>query len=259
VSTPSPPPESLIVDRLRAAGCVFAEEEARLLVAAPVDPAELESMVARRVAGQPLEHILGWAEFSGLRIRVAPGVFVPRRRTAFLALEAIALTAPGSVVLDLCCGSGALGAAVAAAVPGIELFASDIEPAAVACARDNLPTATVVEGDLFDSLPGSLRGRVDVLVCNTPYVPTDEIGMLPPEARDFEPRVTLDGGADGLDVQRRVAARASEWLATGGHVLVEVGAHQAAASAALFSAHGLAPRITSSDEHSATVVVATRA
>ncbi|MCU1542264.1 MAG: methylase [Microbacteriaceae bacterium] len=250
--------ESLIAERLRAAGCVFAEDEARLLLAAPAAPAELEAMVARRVAGQPLEHILGWAEFCGLRVGVAPGVFVPRRRTEFLALEAIALAAPGAVVLDLCCGSGALGAAVAAAVPRVELFASDIEPAAVHCARRNLPRAAVFEGDLFEPLPRALRGRIDVLLCNTPYVPTDEIRMLPPEARDFEPRVTLDGGVDGLDVQRRVAVAAGEWLAPGGHALVEVGEHQAVEAAAIFSREGLAARLTSSDEYSATLVVATR-
>jgi release factor glutamine methyltransferase len=250
--------ESVVVDRLRAAGCVFAEDEARLLLAAPVDEVELAAMVERRVAGYPLEHILGWAEFCGLRVGVDAGVFVPRRRTEFLALEAIGLAGAGAVVVDLCCGSGALGAAIAAAVPGITLFASDIERAAVACARRNLPTAEVFEGDLFDALRGSLRGRIDVLVCNTPYVPTDEIRMLPPEARDHEPRVTLDGGADGLDVQRRVAAAAGAWLAPGGSVLVEASELQAPEAAAVFAAHGLSARIAFSDEYSASVVIATR-
>ena len=107
-----------VVRRLRAAGCVFAEEEARLLGEAAATTADLEALVARRVAGEPLEQLLGWAEFCGLRIAVAPGVFVPRRRTEFLVETAVALVHAGAVVLDLCCGSGAVGAALLAAVPG---------------------------------------------------------------------------------------------------------------------------------------------
>jgi release factor glutamine methyltransferase len=255
----SPLTASAISARLRAAGCVFAEDEARLLVEAAVGPDELARMVERRAAGSPLEHILGWAEFCGLRIAVAPGVFVPRRRTESLVHEAVELCGPRSVVLDLCCGSGALGAAVSAAVPGIELYASDIEPAAVACARGNLGSTPVFEGDLFDALPAALRGRVDVLLCNTPYVPTGEIRMLPPEAREHEPLVTLDGGPDGLDVQRRVAEDAAEWLAPGGCVLVETSEHQAGESAVLFERRGLGVRIARSEEHDSTVVIATRA
>jgi release factor glutamine methyltransferase len=258
MSTSSPPSESAITARLRAAGSVFAEEEAGLLLAAPVSPLELAAMVERRVAGFPLEHILGWVEFCGLRVAVGPGVFVPRRRTELLAREAIARTAPGAVVLDLCCGSGALGAAVAAAVDGVELYASDIEPAAVECARRNLGSARVVEGDLFEALPSAIRGRIDVLLCNTPYVPSGEIRMLPPEARDHEPLVTLDGGADGLDVQRRVAAEAMTWLAPGGHVLVEASEDQAPETAAVFARNGLIARIVHSDEYFATVVIGTR-
>ncbi|MEV6522804.1 putative protein N(5)-glutamine methyltransferase [Longispora sp. NPDC051575] len=272
----SPHSESVIVSRLRAVGCVFAEDEARLLVAAARTPAELAALVDRRVAGLPLEHVLGWAEFHGLRIAVDPGVFVPRRRTAFLADRAIALTRaaltritlartpPASheraVVVDLCCGSGAVGAAILAATPDrVELHAADIEPAAVRCARRNLGArGTVHEGDLYAPLPATLRGRVDVLVANAPYVPTDAIELMPPEARLHEPHVTLDGGADGLDVQRRVAAGAGRWLAPGGHLLVETGEHQAPATLELFTRHGLDSRIVTSDELSATVVIGTR-
>ena len=152
--------------------------------------------------------MLGWAEFCGLRIAVDPGVFVPRRRTEFLAGQAIRLARPGAVVLDLCCGSGALAAALAAAVDRAEVHAADIDPAAVRCARRNLAAAGghVYQGDLFAPLPPGLRGRVDILLANVPYVPTGEVGLLPPEARDYEARVALDGGADGLGVLRRVAA-----------------------------------------------------
>lgn len=248
-----------IVARLRAAGCVFAEDEAQLLVGQAASPAELTAMVDRRVSGIPLEVILGWAEFLGLRIAVDAGVFVPRRRTEFLVEQAAELTRPGAVVVDLCCGSGALGVALAASVGDVELHAADIEPAAVRCARRNVEPigGRVYQGDLFESLPDALRGRIDILLANTPYVPTDAIRSMPPEARDHEPHVTLDGGVDGLDVQRRVAASAAEWLAPGGHVFVEVGEEQAAASAALFSRAGLAARVMAADDFEATVVIAT--
>src|SRR6266702_3493316 len=112
--------DSAVVTRLRAAGCVFAEDEARLLIAAAATPADLTAMVARRVAGLPLEHVLGWAEFCGLRIAIDPGVFVPRRRTELLVRQAAALTRSQDVVVDLCCGSGAVGAALVAAVGALE-------------------------------------------------------------------------------------------------------------------------------------------
>lgn len=255
--------EADIVVRLRAAGCVFAEDEAALLVSAATGTAstgtaQLESMVLRRIEGIPLEHILGWAEFRGLRIAVDPGVFVPRQRTAFLVEQASRLAKPGAVVLDLCCGSGALGVALAAAVQNVELFAADIDPAAVVSARRNIPSGQVFEGDLFDPLPASLRGRVDILLANTPYVPTDAIGMMPPEARLHEALVALDGGTDGLDIQRRVAAEAPLWLAPGGYLLVESSEGQAPLSVKIFESCGLEAWIASSDELEATVVIGRR-
>src|ERR1700751_1700531 len=164
-------PDSVIVTRLRAAGCVFAEDEARLLIAAARTPAELDVMVGQRVAGLPLEQVLGWAEFCGLRITVTPGVFVPRRRTEFLVRQAAALARRGDVIVDLCCGAGAIGAALAAAVEGVEVHAADIDPAAVRCARQNLPADRVYQGDLYAPLPAALRGRVAILAANVPYVP----------------------------------------------------------------------------------------
>ncbi|MFD0356190.1 putative protein N(5)-glutamine methyltransferase [Streptomyces sp. NPDC127110] len=247
-----------IVERLRAAGCVFAEEEADLLVAAATDDGHLAGMVARRVDGEPLEHVVGWAEFCGLRVEVGAGAFVPRRRTEFLVQEAVELARPGGVVLDLCCGVGALGAAVAAQVPGgVELHAADIDPAALVYARRNVAPygGAVWEGDLYAALPGELRGRVDVLVVNAPYVPTGEIGLMPPEARDHEPLVSLDGGADGLDVHRRVAAGALEWLAPGGHLLIETSARQAPLTASALTGGGLVVRAVTSEELYATVVI----
>jgi release factor glutamine methyltransferase len=279
-ASPSPCSQSVIVTRLRAAGCVFAEDEARLLVCAARTPADLDAMVGQRVAGAPLEHVIGWAEFCGLRITVDPGVFVPRRRTEFLVRQAVDLARPAAspgpaasppgmppasgqrqaVVVDLCCGSGAVGAALAAALGRIELYSTDVDPAAVACARRNVAAAggQVYEGDLYEPLPATLRGRVDILAANVPYVPTEEIGLLPPEARVHEPRVALDGGADGLDVLRRVSAAAPQWLAPGGRLLFETSEHQAPRAVATVTRDGLIPRVTSSDELNATVVIATR-
>jgi len=273
-ASPSAFPRSVIVSRLRAAGCVFAEHEAGLLISAARTPADLAAMVDRRAAGLPLEQVLGWAEFCGLRIAVDPGVFVPRRRTEFLVRQAAALARPAAtpadraatlarprtVVVDLCCGSGAVGTALVAALDRVELYAVDIDPAAVRCARRNISAAggQVYEGDLYEPLPATLRGRVEVLVANAPYVPTEAIGLLPPEARLHEPRVALDGGADGLDVLRRVTAAAPQWLAPGGHVLVETSGRQAPQTVEIVTRNGLIPRVASSDELNATVVIGTR-
>jgi release factor glutamine methyltransferase len=248
-----------VVARLRAAGCVFAEDEARLLVAAASTPAHLAAMVDQRVAGLPLEHVVGWAEFCGLRIAVRPGVFVPRRRTEFLVHQAAALSPPRPVVLDLCCGSGAAAVALAAMLDGAEVHAADVDPAAVRCARDNLGARGLVyEGDLYEPLPASLRNRVAVLVANVPYVPSGDVELLPAEARLHEPRVALDGGADGLDVMRRVASAAPRWLAPGGHLLVETSEDQLPAALEAITRSGLVPDVARSAELDATVVVATR-
>src|ERR1700733_4755774 len=204
-----------VVARLRAAGCVFAEDEARLLAAAAGSPAELDLLVERRADGLPLELVGGWAEFHGLRIFVDPGVFVPRRRSEFLVDTAVSLArGPDPVIVDLCCGTGALGLAVAVA----------------------------------------LRGRVGILICNAPYVPSQEVAFLPPEARDYEPRGALDGGPDGLTVLRRVAAEAPGWLAAGGTLLVETSGQQAPAMTRAVTAGGLTARVSGCAEYGATVV-----
>ena len=254
-----PDPLPATVAALRAAGCVFAEEEARLLLAAAGTPAELAELVRRRAGGLPLEVVLGWARFCGLRVAVEAGVFVPRRRTEFLARQAAARARPGAVVLDLCCGTGAVGLAVATTVGPLELHAVDIDPAALRCATRNLTPVggQVHAGDLYDPLPVTLRGRVDVVVANAPYVPTAAIELMPAEARDHEPRTALDGGPDGVEVHRRVAAGAPGWLAPGGSLLVETGKDQAASTAAAMSDAGLVPRILHSEQWSCTVAVGT--
>jgi release factor glutamine methyltransferase len=265
---------------LRAAGSVFAEEEALLLVSAAGDAATLDSMVSRRVAGEPVETIVGWAAFCGLRIVVAPGVFVPRRRTELLVAEAVAivrhekvLSRPDSrhfrgglsrsVVVELCCGTAAVATAIRAGAGvdrqagELEVHAADLDPAATACARENLGAEGHVHtGDLYDALPTDLRGRVDLLVANAPYVPTAEISMMPPEARDHEPHIALDGGPDGLDVQRRIIEAARDWLAPGGHLVVETSRRQAPGTVTACAAAGLTARVVTDDDLDATAVVA---
>ena len=262
-----PLPQSGVIERLRAAGCVFAEEEAALLAAAATD-GELEALVRQRVSGLPLEQLLGWAEFCGLRVAVDPHVFVPRRRTEYLVRQGAKLVRAGKsgeagpagglpVVVDLCCGSGAVGAALAALAGPLELHAADIDAAAAACARRNLLPlgAEVHEGDLYGALPDRLRGRVDLLAVNAPYVPSGMIGTMPPEARLHEPRVSLDGGPDGLELQRRVAAAAPEWLAPGGHLLIETSRRQAPQTVQIFAKNGLSGQVLSSRKRDATVVL----
>lgn len=259
--------DAAVIARLRGAGCVFAEEEAEVLASAARSSAELDALVERRVAGEPLEQVVGWAEFAGLRILVGPGVFVPRRRSEFLVRVAVGLArrcdaspAQRRVIVDLCCGTGALGLAVAAELAGADLHAADLDPAAVACARWNLEPAggRVREGDLFDALPPGLRGRVDVLICNAPYVPSAEIAYLPAEARDHEPLVALDGGLDGLAVLRRAAGGAPGWLAPGGVLLVETSEHQGPQMASMMAAVGLIAYVHRDEEYGATVVTGQR-
>jgi release factor glutamine methyltransferase len=264
-TSPSPSAGAEVVGRLRAAGCVFAEDEARLLMAAARTPVELDAMVDRRVSGLPLEQVLGWAEFCGLRIAVEPGVFVPRRRTEFLVQRAAALVGQATgtdgrpTVVDLCCGSGAVGLALTAKLDRVELHAVDLDPAAVRCARRNIAAAggQVYEGDLYDPLPEALLGGVDLLVANAPYVPTEAVVLMPPEARDHEPRVALDGGADGLHILRRLAAGARRWLRPGAHLLVETSERQAPRLAAAVADGGLTPEVARSDELGATLVIGT--
>ena len=166
--------------------------------------------------------MLGWAEFCGLRMAVDAGVFVPRRRTEFLVRRPRRWTTrpplagepgqPGSgrrraVVADLCCGSGAVGAALAAALGPVKLYAVDIDPrGAMRPPQLTAHGGQVYEGDLYQPLPDSAGPR-DILVPSA-LLPTAEMGLLPPEARLHEARVALDGGADGLDVLRRVAEAA---------------------------------------------------
>ena len=246
-----------LVARLRAAGSVFAEEEAALLVQSAEDAAQLAELVERRITGEPLEQVLGGVDFDGLRLRLVPGAFVPRQRTVYLVQTAAELAPDSARVADVCCGVGAVAAALAARRPDLELFAADIDPVAVTAARENLPAAVGTGcGDLLDAVPAGWHGQVAMVVANTPYVPSAAIAGLPPEAREHEPLATLDGGADGLDVQRRLAEQAPGWLAPGGRVLTEVAAAQADAAVAVFTAAGFAAEVQISTEWGSGVLIA---
>ncbi len=229
----------------------------------------------RRVAGEPLEYVLGWAEFAGLRLRVAPGVFVPRRRTELLLRLALAAAgAPRAAVprspggprprgkgsgeqprlLELCCGVAPVATAVKTRMPTAEVLASDLDPDAVAVARANLEPlgGGVLLGDLFAALPDG-RG-FDAIVANAPYVPSGELRNMPREAREHEHPLALDGGADGLALHRRIAAEAAGRLRPGGIVLVETSRRQASVDRAIFAEHGWRVEIVTDDELDATAV-----
>lgn len=229
-----------LVERLRRAGCVFAEDEAEVLREAAQGGRSLSSMVDERVGGVPLEHVVGWVDFAGVRVPIDRGVFVPRPRSEFLVDIAAGLLRPGQRLLDLCCGSGALAVAVGSRVP-VDVLATDNDSRAVANARRALAPwgGEVYEGDLFEALPEYVRSAVDVVVVVAPYVPRDAIDLLPHEARDFEPRGALDGGGDGLDVLRRVAAQVDAWLRPGGWILAEIAEEQAPVLAAVFESRGM--------------------
>jgi release factor glutamine methyltransferase len=200
-----------VVERLRAAGSVFAEDEARLL-------AGDEALIARRIAGERLEHVLGWVEFGGLRLEIDPGVFIPRPQTQALAEQAASLEP--TVALDLFTGCGAIACVIKARNPAARVLAAEADPAALACARRNGGRfgVEVVAADVDDGVPAELEGRVDVLTANVPYVPTSELRFVP---HDGEPDAALDGGADGLDWVRLVKQVAPRWLRAGGVLLYE--------------------------------------
>jgi release factor glutamine methyltransferase len=230
---------------LAAAGCVSAAAEADWLLEEAPDEDTLRAMVARRVAGEPLQYVIGWAPFGRLRLAVGPGVFVPRPETEGLADRAAAFLRARPeprIAADLCAGSAAIACFLAAEVPTARVLATELDPGALVWARENAERFGVelLAGDLDGPLPAELAGRLDVLCANVPYVPSEAIATLPGDVRDHEPRLSLDGGPDGLDVFRRLAGRAGHWLVPGGRLHAEIGEDQAEAAAALLTAAGLA-------------------
>ncbi|MEA2902506.1 MAG: release factor glutamine methyltransferase [Actinomycetota bacterium] len=222
--------------RLAAAGCVAPEAEAAELLAAAGDPVELDALVARRTKGEPLAWVVGSVVFCGLRVKVHPGVYGPRWQTEALARRASALLPPGGTAVDLCTGAGAIACVLRAAWPSATVVATDIDPVAVECARDNGVDARV--GDLDAPLPAALLGAVDVLTAVVPYVPTDALAFLPRDVVAFEPLLALDGGPGGMRLLTAVVSRSRRWLRPGGWLVLELGGDQASAVAARMEAAG---------------------
>jgi release factor glutamine methyltransferase len=197
----------------------------------PDERALFRASIERRAAGEPLQYVTGEVPFRHLVLRVRPGVFIPRPETevvvdAVLAfLDAAHTEAPA--IVDLCTGSGAIAISLAHERADVQVHASEIVPETAEAARENAERAgvtdrvTVCTGDLFAPLPTELRGTLDVVVSNPPYIPTTDLAALPAEVAGFEPRIALDGGADGLDVVRRIAEDAAEWLRPGGVLVME--------------------------------------
>jgi release factor glutamine methyltransferase len=226
-----------VVQLLARAGCVAADEEAEELeFAAGGDLDLLAHLTARRAEGEPLAWITGSVGFCGRRVRVAPGVYVPRGQTEPLARRAAALLRSGGAAVDLCTGAGPIAVTLADAVPSARVIATELDHAAVDCARSN--GVNVFEGFLDDPLPAELRHRVDVMTAVVPYVPTDALHLLPRDVQRYEPRRALDGGAGGTTFLVQVVERSPAWLVPGGWLLLELGGDQAEAIGNLMTAHG---------------------
>ncbi len=224
-----------LTDRLRAAGCVFAEQEAAELFAAAPDRARCEELLRRREAGEPLEQVVGQVVFGTLRLSVGAGVFVPRQRSLLLARAATAAARRQCepVLLEAFAGVAPVAAAVRAAVPSVEVHASDVDDRALRHAAINLGDGVALHrGDVLTALPRSLRGRVTLLVAVPPYVPVTARDQLSREARDYEPARALFGGPDGLAHVRSLLDQVEPWLAPDGQVLVELHRDQWPAAAA---------------------------
>ena len=216
------PVVAAVVDRLAAAGCVAAAEEAAELLAAAPDRPTLDAWLRRREQGEPVAWLTGTATFCGRALHVAPGVYVPRLRSEELAHRAATLLTDRGRALDLCTGAGAVAAHLMAQVPTAAVVGTDIDVRAAACARRNgVPT---VVADL--AAPLRRHQGFDVITAVAPYVPTGELRLLAADVQRHEPGAALDGGADGLDVVRRVVAAARRLLRPGGSLLIEVGGGQ---------------------------------
>ena len=235
---------AVVTARLAAAGCIAPAEEAEALLATGPDDVTLETWLRRREGGEPLAWILRSTTFGGLRLRIEPGIYVPRPQSEELARRAAAVLPAGGRLLDLGTGSGAVAAVVADRVPGAVVTGCDRDRAAARGARSN--GVPVVVADLGAT---PIRSRsIDVVVAVAPYVPTDAIRLLPPDVQRHEPRLALDGGADGLDLVRAVARTAAEVLRPGGWLLVELGADQDTLLAPTLAILGFAPAATWADE-----------
>ncbi len=236
------------VAALRAAGCVAAQDEAiELAEAAARLGRPMGELVQRRVEGEPLAWVTGRARFAGFDLEMRPGIFVPRPHSEWLAVRAGELLGRGGVLADLCTGCGAVGAAAGRLAPFAEIWGTDTDPAAVDLAVANGVHA--LRGDLDAPLRRSMHGRCTVVTCVPPYVPEDELALLPRDAREREPRgALLDRDADGLGTARRALGAAARLLTPGGTLLIEAGDSQCEALAGDARHAGYAEAATHRDD-----------
>lgn len=217
-----------VLGALAGGGFIDPETEAdALLEAARDDEGAIGELMARRLRGEPLAWITGRVTFCDLEILVDSGVFVPRPQTQAMARRAAELVPADGIGVDLCTGSGAVAAVLATGCPDGSVLATDDDSVAIACARKNGVEALL--GDLDEPLPHALRGKVDVLTAVVPYVPSEELHLLPRDVLDHEPRAALDGGPAGTTVLLRAVKAAAAWLRPGGSVVLELGGDQARA------------------------------
>ena len=239
--------------KLKAAGVEAAQLEARELVcfaagknreqffrdmslyASDEVEAKVEDLMNRRLAGEPVAYLIGEWEFYGLPLDISREVLIPRADTEVLAEQAILAAraaGEGARVLDLCAGSGCVGLAVAANAPNCRAVLADVSEEALKICRQNIrrndlnARVTCVQADARQAPPAMLWD-FDVIACNPPYIPTGDIDGLDPSVRDYEPRLALDGGEDGLDFYRDIAEKWRTALRLGGVLLFEVGIGQA--------------------------------
>ncbi len=201
--------------------------------------AAYRAMVARRARREPLQYILGTQEFLGMEFQVTSAVLIPRHDTEVLVAEAVTRSQGAKKVLDIGVGSGCIAVALARSMPAAEIFGVEQSPQALELAQKNAErngvTVNLVRGSLFEPFEGQ---RFDLIVSNPPYIPTADLASLQPEVREYEPRIALDGGADGLDFYRRIIPAAPNYLTLGGWLLFEVGIDQSGQVLALFEKTG---------------------
>ena len=191
-----------------------------------------QSLISRRIKGEPVSYIIGKKEFWSLSFKVTPAVMIPRPETETLVEEALKIFSPRSspLIFEIGTGSGAISIALAIELPQASIIASDISSEALIVAKKNASSHGVdsiqfIEGSLFEPLKKK-NELFDLIISNPPYIPTDVIPHLPPGIRDYEPLIAFDGGADGLALYRKIIREAHHHLKPGGYLLLEVGKGQ---------------------------------
>lgn len=231
-------PDSVPAGKLAPSMEQIPQHELARLEAIAGSRGQLDELVARRVEGEPLQYIEGAAQFGPIELRVDARVMIPRPETEGLFEMARKMVRHPEVIVDLCTGSGALALALKREFPGAAVFATDLSAEALEVARENRDDTGLdiylAEGDLFDPLPASLLGEVDLLVVNPPYVSEPQYASLPADVKR-EPRMALVSGRTGLELIEQIGASAATWLRPGGVIICEIGEDQGVSAASSFT------------------------